>query len=88
MLQHTRQGVMWGKLIKEGVLWGIVAGVACALLVLIWAMLVEPPGYVDLEFLSFVSIGIFGATVVGAINGLVFGLVWNAVARKYPIDLE
>ena len=86
MLQHTRKGSIGTKLVAKGVFWGIVAGAVDTLpFCVAWWILDRPPSDFVLMACCFVLFSPMAGVVVGAINGLVCGLLWNALAKKYPI---
>ena len=94
MLQRIREGAMGAMLVGKGVFWGIAVGVADTLLLhivgIIVAILTLPPPKDTTTVLAgglgvFLSFGIISGIIAGAFNGLVCGLVWDAVAKKYPL---
>ena len=84
MLKHTRMGTIGAKLVLMAVILGIVEGVAGLFLLIIVGPLVTtpfPPDYMRLML----SIVLIYGIVAGAVNGLICGIVWSMVAKKYPL---
>ena len=84
MLKHTRMGTIGAKLVLMAVIFGIVEGVAGIFLLNIMghALTTIRLG----EWIAFVlQIGLVYAIVAGAVNGLICGIVWSMVAKKYPL---
>ena len=84
MLKATRKGHTGANLVRKGVLWGIIAGVADTLLLHIVGIILTGADVTGIGIV--LSIAIICGVVAGAINGLICGAVWDAVAKKYPLS--
>ncbi len=83
MLRRIREGSIGGDLVARGIGWGFVVGMADTLVLHTAGIILVGLYVADIWLVLFICT-ICGA-VVGAVNGLICGLIWNAVAKKYPI---